>query len=79
MAKDVAARLLEMKEEIQEAKLQKASLEGTIKQNLATLKDNFKVSTVEAARTKLAKLKEQKEELTEDLETAVEKLEGAFA
>lgn len=71
-------RLLALKEEIQEAKLDKATVEGSIKQNMLRLKEEFGCRSLEQAKAKLAKLKEQKETLQEQIEAAIAKLEGDY-
>lgn len=71
-------RLLQLKEEIQQAKLEKATVEGSIKQNMIRLKEEFGCRSLEQAKAKLAKLKEQKESLQEQIEGAVKQLEGSY-
>lgn len=72
-------RLLKLKDEIAQAKIDKAQIEGALKQNLQRLKDEFQCRSIEQAKTKLAKLKEQKETLQEQIEKAVENLEENFS
>ena len=72
-------RLLKLKDEIAQAKIDKAQCEGALKQNLQRLKDEFQCRSVEQAKTKLAKLKEQKESLQEQIETAVANLEEKYS
>ena len=71
-------RLLALKDEIAQAKLDRASIEGALKQNLARLKDEFQCRSLEQAKVKLDKLKEQKESLQEQIEKAVGKLEASY-
>jgi DNA anti-recombination protein RmuC len=74
----IADRLIQLKTEIDQAKLDKASVEGQLKQNLARLKDEFQCRSVEQANGKLKALKEQKETLTKQLEVSMAKLEEDF-
>lgn len=71
-------RLLKLKEEIYQAKLDKSSIEGALKQNLTRLKDEFGCRSIEQAKSKLEKLKEQKISLQEQIEDSVKKLEAQY-
>ena len=71
-------RLLELKDEIERATLDKAKAEGALKQNLQRLKEDFGCTTLEEAQKKLAKMIKEKEQLEEDIEEAVEELESNY-
>ena len=79
MASNDVDRLLSLKKEIEQAKLDHASIEGAINQNLKRLKDEFGVRSVEQAQAKLVKLKEQRTELQNDIEDIVKKLEERYS
>lgn len=74
----VEERLLTLKKELEHAKLDKASAEGALKQNINRLKDEFGCKSLEQAKTKLEKLKEQKEVIRGKIEKAIEKLEANY-
>lgn len=73
-----AKRLLELKEEIEQAKLDSASIKGAIEQNMKRLKEEFKVNSLDQAKVKLERLKKQAEDLKEQIATAVENLESQY-
>jgi hypothetical protein len=74
----IAERLIQLKAEIDQAKLDKASVEGQLKQNLARLKDEFQCRSIQQAQAKLETLKQQKETLMKQLEVSMAKLEEDF-
>lgn len=74
----VGERLLELKKEIEQAKLDKASEEGALNQNMNRLKDEFKCRSIEQAQKQLEKLKLQKEQLEIKLAEAMNKLEENY-
>jgi hypothetical protein len=74
----VAERLLKLKDEIDRAKLDKASEEGALKQNLQRIKDEFQCRSIEAAKLKLEKLKDEKAEISIQIENALTKLESSY-
>lgn len=71
-------KLLQLKEEVAQAKIDSATVSGALQQNLQRLKDEFQCRSLEMAKVKLNKLKEQKEELTQQIEDAVAKLEENY-
>ena len=78
MAEDVGKRLLSIKKQIDDAKIEKAQIEGAIAQNMKRLKEDFGVSTLERAKKKLDKLAEEEQELQTKLDTAIDKLEEEY-
>ena len=78
MAEDIGKRLLQIKKQIDDSKIEKAQIEGAIDQNLKRLKDEFGVSTLERAKKKLDKLAEEEKELQKKLDKAVDKLEESY-
>lgn len=71
-------RVLELKEEIEKAKINKAKMEGALKQHTNRLKEEFDCKDLSEAKKKLNALKKEKEELEEEIEEAVEKLESEY-
>jgi len=67
--------LLELKEEIEEAKQKVSELKGEKQALLKQLKENWKCSSIEDAAKKLVKLGEQEEQLSNQIETGIEELE----
>jgi len=74
----ISEKLLKLKEEIEQAKLDKAQVEGALKQNMQRLKDEFQVRSVEAANKKLDELNKQKLELEDSIESAMKSLEEKY-
>jgi chromosome segregation ATPase len=74
----IESRLLDLKKEIESAKIKKAQAEGALNQNLNRLKEEFKCRSIEQAQKQLEKLKEQKEILQGKIESAMKKLEEDF-
>lgn len=71
-------RVLELKEEIEKAKINKAKMEGMLKQHLTRLKEDFDCKDLAEAKKKLSALKKEEEELEEEIEDAVEILEAEY-
>jgi predicted transcriptional regulator len=67
--------LLELKEEIEEAKQKVSELKGEKQALLKQLKENWKCSSIEDAEKKLVKLGEQEEQLSNQIEAGIEELE----
>lgn len=78
MTEDIAKRLLGMKQKIEEAKIEKAQIQGAIDQNMERLKKEFGVSGLKAAKKKLDALNEEQEALQKKLDKAVDKLEEKY-
>ena len=76
--KDNVQKLLDLKTEIQQAKLDQSATMGALQQNLQRLKDEFQCRSLDMAKAKLNRLKEQKEKLTKQIETAVAELEENY-
>lgn len=75
---DKIERVLELKAEVEKAKIDKAKLEGSLKQMMQRLKDDFEVKTVEEAKKLLKSLKKEAVELEEQIEEAITKLEEKY-
>ena len=72
-------RLLKLKDEIEHAKLDSASAQGALDQNLKRLKDEFGVRSLEQAKAKLEKMKSEQTGIKNKIEAAVEKLEENYS
>jgi type II secretory pathway component PulM len=79
MAQTATERLLALKEEIMQAKLDRATVEGSLNQNLERLKSEFGCRSLEQGKVKLEQLKKQKETLQLQIEKAVAKLESSYS
>ena len=79
MAKDIVASLLKLKREIEEARIDRAKLEGALKQNMERLQKEFGVRDLEMAKKKLETLKRSKESLETSLNESVSTLEVLYA
>ena len=75
---DIAQRLLEMKEQIENAKTEKAKLEGRLQGYLEELKTKFKCDSLEEAEKKLKVLKAQKEKAQQAIQTKMDDLENNY-
>ena len=75
---DAIKRFSKLKDEIEQAKIDRAREEGGLKQNLQQLKDKFNVRSVEQARTKLGRIKEQKGEVNVKITKVLESLEAKY-
>jgi len=71
-------RLLKMKDELSKCKIDKAEIDGAIKQNMERLKTEFSCGSLERGKSKLNLLKEKKTKLDEQIEDAVNKLENSY-
>jgi len=78
MKEKTIQRLVDLKEEIGNAKLEKAKAEGSLKSSLQRLKEDFGVTTLEKAQLKLKKLQKDQEEIETEIELAIEKLEKSY-
>lgn len=74
----IAERLLSLKSEIEQAKLDKASCEGALKQNMERLKTEFQCRSLEQAKAKLETLKNQKQTLQNQIEKSMNNLEENY-
>ena len=73
-----AEKLLKLKNELEQAKLDKAQLQGALDQNLKRLKEEFDVSTLSEARKKLDYMIKEQAVLTLKIDKAVEALEEKY-
>ena len=78
MSQDSAKKFLKLKDEISEASLEKAQVEGALKQNMKRLQEDFGVSTLEKAKRKLLQLKSQDEKLDEKIDDIEAELEEKY-
>ena len=74
----IKEKLLSMKETIDTIKSDRSKLEGKLEAVMQQLKDDFNVTTLKAAEKKYEALKKEEDELTEDLEKRIEKLENDY-
>lgn len=72
-------KLMKLKRDIEQAKLDEATAQGALKQCLDRLKTDFNCKTTEQAKTKLKEMKEQYEELEEEIEESLKELEEEYA
>jgi len=73
-----AEKLLKLKNELEQAKLDKAQLQGALDQNLKRLKEEFDVPTLSEAKTKLDYMIKEQAVLTVKIDKAVEALEEKY-
>lgn len=71
--------LTDFKAEIDQAKIDKAGIDGAIKQNMERLKSEFGCASLERANSKLAQLKTKREELDIQIEDSVAALKEKYA
>ena len=75
---NITDKLMDLKQQIEEAKTSKAQAEGRLQQLKKELLEKFGCKTVKAAQTKLKKMEKEISELTEKLETGIAKLEADY-
>lgn len=73
-----AEKLLKLKNELEQAKLDKAQLQGALDQNLKRLKEEFDVSTLSEAKKKLDSMIKEQSVLAIKIDKAVEALEEKY-
>jgi hypothetical protein len=71
-------KLLKLKEELEQAKLDKAQLQGALDQNLNRLKEEFKVKSLDEAKKKLQSLIVERSDLVIKIDNAVKSLEEKY-
>ena len=71
-------KLLQIKEEIEQAKTQVSQLKGRKEYLLQQLNDEWGCSTVKAARVKLDKMKKEIQDLDSKIEKGVQELEDTY-
>lgn len=72
---NITERLLDLKEQIEEDKQAKDRLEGKAEQMLETLKEKHGCSNIKQAKTKIEKLKTERNKKKRKLESFVDKIE----
>ena len=75
---NIEQKLLKMKRIVDNAKQEKARLEGSLSTVMKSLKDDFNVLTVEAAEEYLEELKKEEKLLSKELDAAIAKLEKDY-
>lgn len=73
-----ADKLLKLKKELEQAKLDKAQLQGALDQNLNRLKEEFDVKSLAEAKKKLLAIIDEQSELVVKIDKAVESLEEKY-
>ena len=68
-------KLSEMKEKIEKAKTEFARLEGRAQETERRMKEEFKVNTLDEARTKLTEMQDMLDKLDAEVDAGVESLE----
>ena len=71
--------LLELKKQVDAAKVAISELEGQKKAQLKQLQEDWGCKTVEEAEKKLAKMRKEVETLETQIETGIEELEETYA
>lgn len=71
-------KLLKLKKELEQAKLDKAQLQGALDQNLNRLKEEFDVKSLAEAKKKLLAIIDEQSELVVKIDKAVESLEEKY-
>lgn len=71
-------KLLKMKKQVEEARTRHDQAQGALNQLHEQLKREFKVDSVQEAEKLLTKLEIEKEQLDEDIEDIIKKLEADY-
>ena len=71
-------KLMKLKKEIDQAKLDKASLEGVYNENLQRLKSEFEVKDLVGAKKKLSAIEKELDELDSKIDELVQNLEENY-
>lgn len=71
-------KLVKLKKDIEQAKLDKASAEGALSQCLERLKTDFNCKSIEQAKKKLLNMKEKQAELETEIEESLKELEETY-
>ena len=71
-------KLMKLKKEIDQAKLDKASLEGAYNENLQRLKSEFEVKDLAGAKKKLLAIEKELDELDSKIDELVQNLEENY-
>lgn len=73
-----ADKLLKLKRELEQAKLDKAQLQGALDQNVKRLQEEFGIKSLADAKKKLQNMISEQEDLTNKIDLAVEYLEKKY-
>lgn len=73
-----ADKLLKLKKELEQAKLDKAQLQGALDQNLNRLKEEFQVKSLDEAKKKLQSIIAEQSDLVIKIDDAVKSLEEKY-
>jgi hypothetical protein len=79
MTMNLDEKLLKLKQQIGKAEQTRMQAEAEVKQLTKTLKDEYGVSTVEAAEKKLRQMQKEQKEIEDEIAEKVEELEGVLA
>jgi len=71
-------KLLQLKQDIDEAKLKAAGLEGQLKGHMKDLKDNWKCTTIAQAEKKVKDLEKEVLELSDKVDKGMAELEERY-
>lgn len=75
---DSAAQLKKMQDAVDDAKTERANLQGRREELLGRLKDEFQLDSVEDAQSRLQELKEQTEEEQSEITVGLAELKTKF-
>ena len=76
MARTLESRLLDLRRKVDEAKEEKAKLEGQIEQLETILRDEFNCSSLEEGQALLEKITEEVDKLTAEMEEELDAIES---
>ncbi len=76
---DLGQRLLNLKQDLEEAKSKRSELQGQLKGLMKQLKDEFELDSLGEAQERIEELNEQLDALQNKLNTELEKAEEAFS
>jgi hypothetical protein len=74
MVNDIAKELLDIKTEIENRKTKRSELDGALKSQFQSLKEDFNCTTIEEAKQYLAELSEERDELKLKIEIGIEEV-----
>jgi predicted nucleic acid-binding Zn-ribbon protein len=70
---NIAGKIIDLKEKIEEAKNQKAQYEGKLSSLMQTLEDNFECSSIEEIKESIQTMQENSEKIEKSLKRKMEK------
>ena len=76
---DLGQRLLDLKQDLEEAKSKRSELQGQSKGLMKQLKDEFELDSFDEAQARIEELNEQLDNLQSTLNDALERAEEAFS